>query len=227
MKKYNIEKVEEIDSFQNKLIEGKLDIFITKIDGTYSWWNPEQQTNIKERLIKGENLIKDYVNVPKTILRFNNTLIRPKINEEYIDNEKFIVEIAKTLSIIHSIPIPKNKDFIGDARISTQIKVLDKYFNIDKLKKNIPKEGTPVLLHGDCHEGNFIFNKDIYVLDLEELAYGPREVDIAEIIDSKNIKNHKQLFIDTYEDYSGVKLNNLDFFSKLQKYRFNLYTKFK
>ena len=69
--------------------------------------------------------------------------------------------------------------------------------------------------------------KEIYVLDLEEIAYGPREVDIAEVIDSENIKNNKELFINTYEHYSGVKLNNLDFFCKLQKYRFNIYSKIK
>lgn len=227
MKKYNIEKIEELESFQHRLIEGKLDVYITKIEGTYSWWNPEEETNIKERLIKGEKLLKQKVKIPKTILSFNNTLIRPKITEEPIEDEDFIIKIAKTVAIIHSIPIPENKEHIGDARLDTQLKVLDKYFNINKLKKNIPKERQNVLLHGDCHEGNFIFNKDIYVLDLEELAYGQREIDVAEIIDSPFLKNHKKLFIDTYEHYSGVKLYNLDFFCELQKYRFKLYSKIK
>ena len=138
-----------------------------------------------------------------------------------------MIELAKTISIIHSIPLPKNTDFIGDARINTQIKVLDKYFNIDKLKQNIPKERENVLLHGDCHEGNFIFNKTIYVLDLEELAYGPREVDLAEIIESPLLKKHKKLFIKSYEHYSGFKLCNLDFFCQLQNYRFKLFSKLK
>lgn len=227
MKKYDIQKIEEIDSFQNTITKGKLDIYITKIDGTYSWWNPEHKTNIKERVIKGEELIKRHVNIPKTILKFDNTLIRPKIIEQCIDNETYVIELAKTISIIHSIPLPKNTDFIGDARINTQIKVLDKYFNIDKLKKNIPKERENVLLHGDCHEGNFIFNKTIYVLDLEELAYGPREVDIAEIIESPLLKKHKKLFIKSYEHYSGFKLCNLDFFCQLQNYRFKLFSKLK
>lgn len=227
MKKYNIEEIEEFEGFQNKIIKGKLDIYITKIEGVFSWWNPEEQTDIKERLMKGEELMKNYVNIPKTILMFNNTLIRVRIIEEPIDNKTFIIELAKTLTIIHSIPIPENKEHLGDARLDTQLKVLDKYFNIDYLKKNIPKERENVLLHGDCHKGNFIFNKEIYVLDLEELAYGQREVDIAEIIDTPFLKNHKKLFIDTYEHYSGVKLYNLEFFCELQKYRFKLYSKLK
>ena len=225
MKKYNIENIEEKEGFQNTLIQGKLDIYITKINGSYSWWNPEKQTNIKERLIKGEKLLKKKVKIPKTILSFNNTLIRPKINEEPIEDKEFIIKIAKTIATIHSIPIPENKEYIGDARLNTQLKILDKYFNINNLKKNIPIERDNVLLHGDCHEGNFIFNKEIYVLDLEELAYGQREIDIAQFIDRKFIKDHKKLFIDTYEEYSGVKLYNLDYFCELQKFRFKLYSK--
>lgn len=72
-----------------------------------------------------------------------------------------------------------------------------------------------ILLHGDCHKGNFIHrpNEGIYIVDFDDMCFGPVAQDIWMLFPDINhgFENELEWFLKGYEvfrgfDHSGLKL---------------------
>ncbi len=87
------------------------------------------------------------------------------------------------------------------------------------IKKTNPlfESSGKILLHGDCHRGNFIFrpNEGIYIIDFDDMCIGPSVQDMWMLLpDSvENSKNEINNFIkgyETFREFNSAELSLID-----------------
>jgi len=197
------------------------DVVIHKYISNNSWW-PTWFNSTASRIKKAEELMSTNprIKIPETIIWLDDfcqeVAIRKFIPKGMIkDPLQFCRKLGEVIAEIHSIKIlPKHDDLwsLGDASLNA---IFNEYEFPKYMRSTLKEHGEPVFLHGDCYTDNFIYGEDsnIYIIDLEEAALGPRELDLVEMITCeyvKNIDSGAQTILDSYKEVSGICFTNDD-----------------
>ncbi|MFC1752860.1 serine/threonine protein kinase [Thermoproteota archaeon] len=80
-----------------------------------------------------------------------------------------------------------------------------------------------ILLHGDCHLGNFIYRPDegIYIIDFDDMCIGPRVQDLWMLLpdELENCQNEVSWFIEGYETFHDFPRKSLSLIPALRVMR--------
>ena len=124
------------------------------------------------------------------------------------DATKKQVKLLKELNII---PVDYQKSFFSTAE--TIINKLDPLFDQHEL----------ILLHGDCHLGNFIHRpgEGIYIIDFDDMCLAPIVQDLWMLLPDtvENCENEIEWFIKGYQTFQDFPKNSLKLIPALRAMR--------
>lgn len=175
------------------------EFFVRVYLGDFSWWT--QTADIAEREEVAYALARSIgINVPEVIRRgrfgdFEYVISKKVQGEDFVRtcNRRSVHELARVVHQLHSAEIPAPARKLPDVSLHKffplmrswcrQIRAHDLLEILDPLElklRDVAHRG-PVILHGDCHQGNFLTGPGtgLTMLDLEEACLGDPRIDLA------------------------------------------------
>jgi len=93
---------------------------------------------------------------------------------------------------------------------------------IQKYDSHFPKDQN-ILLHGDCHKGNFIYrpNENIFIVDFDDISIGPVVQDLWMLLpdEPQHCKNEIRHFLEGYETFRSFPIQSLKLIPALRAMR--------
>lgn len=178
-------------SYQQEIVKNRK-YYLKRFISRNTWWNIKEgadlfsRENTMYRLLKGLKIPrKDFFLLWNE--KYDGVIGTRRVKGERWRKKKHTlsdirkcVELAgEELGKIHNVPLPKGLKYLGDARLQT----MKHLFPISE--EIVEDEEKLVLLHGDYHPGNILYDKKKRrvilraVIDFEEAAYGDPRWDVA------------------------------------------------